>query len=257
MSLSVIPIRAFNDNYIWAIVHPEKKQIIVVDPGDAKPAIHFLKEYHYQLSGILITHHHHDHTGGINTLQQHFDCPTYGPHNSPDRQYTFSVNDGDTIDLPQFNLKLNVIEIPGHTLDHIAFYNDEWLFCGDTLFAAGCGRVFEGTPKQMLSSLDKLAALSPSLQIFCGHEYTLNNLQFAATLEPNNKALQHCIQKSQLLLGDNKPTLPTLLGDELTYNPFLRCRKNTIITAANRLSQQHCKTPVDVFTAIREEKNKH
>src|SRR5690554_324965 len=248
----VLPILVFNDNYIWAIVH--KGKAIVVDPGDAKPVQHFLQQHQLQLAGILITHWHADHTGGIaSLLQKHPDIAIIGP-----KHEAISANhliEGEQ-EITLAGISFQTLNVPGHTLEHIAFYQADngWLFCGDTLFAAGCGRIFEGTPEMMLNSLNKLAALPNNTQIFCAHEYTVSNLLFAQAVEPNNAAIEKRLQQCQALREQNHPTLPSTLAKERKTNPFLRTEEKEVIKTA---LSKHAKSDssLDVFTFLREWKN--
>ena len=220
--MTLLPIPAFTDNYIWLLENGVTAW--VVDPGEATPVLKVLREKNMQLEGILLTHHHADHSGGIAELLKHYQVPVYGPDNSPVRALiSYPLQDGSCITLG--NMAFSVIAIPGHTLDHIAFYSavDNILFCGDTLFSAGCGRVFEGTHEQMYQALLKLAALPDDTRVCCGHEYTLSNLRFAASLEPaNNDILEHQKQ-CKILRAKNLPTLPSTIAQEKKINPFLRC----------------------------------
>ncbi|MFN7096556.1 MAG: hydroxyacylglutathione hydrolase, partial [Gammaproteobacteria bacterium] len=226
---------------------------IVIDPGDAKPVVTFLQQQQLQLNAILITHHHWDHSGGVAELKHHYDVPVYGKTRETVADITHPVAENDTIKLD--NLTLDVIEIPGHTLDHIAYYAPGMLFCGDTLFSAGCGRVFEGTTAQMYASLQKIAALPDDTAIYCGHEYTLNNLLFAQTVEPDNAPLAQKLAQVRQLRHENKSTLPSLLEAEKTFNPFLRCDKSSVIAAAEKYSHTSLNDPIDVFSVIRNWKN--
>src|SRR5579862_277611 len=182
------PIPAFNDNYIWAIHDPQQNTVVVVDPGDAQAVNNYLQEHNLTLAAILITHHHWDHTNGLLELKNHFQVPVFGPAAENITGLSKPVKDSDIVVIENFSLTFQVIDIPGHTLGHIAYFateeqDEHMLFCGDTLFAAGCGKLFEGTANQMLASLTKLAALPDTTKIFCGHEYTLNNLRFAKQVE--------------------------------------------------------------------------
>lgn len=215
--LSIHPIPAFQDNYIWAIKHLPSNQCILVDPGDATPAQHFLQENHLTLHSILITHHHQDHCGGVNQLVAAAPCPVYGPATIDCCDHP--LQDQDQLFIETFGLNLQVMATPGHTLDHIVYYNDEILFCGDTLFSAGCGRLFEGTAQQMFTSLHQLAQLNDETLIYCAHEYTMNNLAFAQEIEPDNKAI---VTRRKDLKG-RACTLPSTLKLEKQINPFLRC----------------------------------
>lgn len=252
--IQIIPIPAFKDNYIW-LIH-DGSQAIVIDPGDAEPVIHTLNELRLTLHAILVTHHHQDHVGGVNALAKKYTgVNIFAPKLE---QFYFAhtqVCEPNKINLTPFAIKIAVLDIPGHTLGHIAYYmtqgDQHWLFCGDTLFGAGCGRLFEGSPEQMLNSLQKLAALPAETQVYCAHEYTLNNIDFALTLEPNNAALIDRQHYTLELRRQLKPSLPSTLALERTTNPFLRCDSQEIISA---LSLQSAPL-LQVFSTIRELKN--
>jgi hydroxyacylglutathione hydrolase len=225
------PISAFNDNYIWALISDNK--LCVVDPGDAEPVIRFARERQLQLDCILITHHHADHIGGLETLRQQWpEVIIIDPKKSTSPASPIIK----TVDWQEWHF--NVMEVPGHTLDHIVYFCDNHalpqpvLFCGDTLFAGGCGRVFEGTMTQMFNSLQLLAQLPPSTLVYCAHEYTLANLRFALTVEPDNLNLKQRIADDTQQRTMNKPTVPSTLQLELATNPFLRCHTHTVQLAA-------------------------
>lgn len=251
--LSVTPIRAFNDNYIWMLQANADAGVFVVDPGDAGPVLTTLEANNLTLAGILVTHHHPDHTGGIKRLTDRFKVPVIGPKNTAIRGITRSVNEGDRVEV--LGSTFQVMEIPGHTLDHIAFFSDQQdqslLFCGDTLFVAGCGRLFEGTAQQMYASLKKLAALSDRTQVYCAHEYTLGNLQFALAVEPENNALKSHIRVCRELREKNIPTVPSTIGGELKFNPFLRSDRQSVKAAAQSYSGELLASAVDVFRVTR------
>lgn len=241
--MNIMPIRALKDNYIWAIV--KEKAVVIVDPGEAAPVLAFLNENGFTLVGIFITHHHGDHTHGMaELLKQCGNVPVYGSHQSTIREINHHVKEGDLITCHHFTCR--AIEIPGHTLDHTAYYSesDALVFTGDTLFSAGCGRIFEGDPAMMLASLTKLAALPDNTLVYCGHEYTKANLQFAKVVEPFNQAIDTKLST----LGDC--TLPSQIGAEKTFNPFLRCQESDVIAAVGG------GTEVEVFAKVREWKNK-
>ncbi len=212
----IIPIPAFDDNYIWAIVHPLNNQVVIVDPGDAKPVKAFLQNHGLSLQAILITHHHHDHTGGLAELCQTHECIAYGP--SSMEPICQVVEDGDSVQLFNNSIHLSVIASPGHTLDHLVYYGHDWLFSGDTLFSAGCGRLFEGTAEQLWQSLQKLQLLPNNTAVYCAHEYTLDNLYFAQSLEPNNRDITIAI--NQMIA--HACTLPSTIGQEKRINPYFR-----------------------------------
>jgi len=223
-ALRISPIRAFNDNYIWCLQNGSTA--VVVDPGDHKPVLAFLKEHRLNLSAILITHHHYDHTGGILALLEHYpEINVYGPHNPNIQGITHALREGDEIELKALALSDSVLETPGHTLDHIVYYDDTRLFCGDTLFSAGCGRMFEGTPEVFYRSLQKLASLPSHTQVYCTHEYTQANIKFALSVEPNNSELNEHAQWVQTQRQHDRITLPSTIQKESEINPFLRCHK--------------------------------
>ena len=228
-TLSILNVPAFDDNYLW-IIH-DGKYAVAVDPGDADAILAALAQHHLVLSAILLTHHHADHIGGVPALLKHAAVPVYGPANDNIAAVTHALHQGDSVHLPELNLTLDVIAVPGHTLGHIAYFApvQHWLFCGDTLFAGGCGRLFEGTARQMLDSLDKLAALPDDSLVYCAHEYTLSNLRFALEVEPENTLLQQRMIAEQTKRQDGLPTVPSLLKLEKQTNPFLRSREAAVV----------------------------
>ena len=226
----------------------------VVDPGEAKPVIDYIAKHNLNLCGILITHRHHDHCGGIAELRQKCNIPVYGPEHS-NILATHVVTGRQEIFLPECNLSFEVLAIPGHTLEHIAYYcaQEQLLFCGDTLFSAGCGRVFEGTQQQMVDSLQTLASLPDDTLVYCAHEYTLKNLQFAKQVEPNNEDIERHLAFVHSL--GSKPSVPTTLALEKKINPFLRIHVATVIAAAEGEVGKPLHEGVNVFSVIREWKN--
>ena len=251
--INIEPIKAFNDNYIWLVTTNEGS--IVIDPGEADQTVNFLKENGLTLEAILITHHHFDHTGGIEDMLLFKDVDVYGPVNNISSINKQLMND-DLINV--IGIDFQVIEIPGHTLDHIAFYSETFeepiLFCGDTLFSGGCGRVFEGTFEQMHSSILKLKSLPTNTKIYAGHEYTQSNLKFALEVEPLNQKLISRYNDVQNLISTGKPTLPSTLELELEVNPFLRCQtnevQNSVIKKFNTSSHED-----EIFKALRQWKD--
>jgi hydroxyacylglutathione hydrolase len=249
---SIIPIPAFRDNYIWA-VH-SGRFAAVVDPGDAAPVLAWLDENEVELSAILATHHHADHVGGVPALRARYDVPVFGPAHETIPQRTHALREGDRIDVPGVALSLAVLDIPGHTAGHIAYCrttSDPLLFCGDTLFAAGCGRLFEGTPAQMWSSLSKLAALPPDTRVYCGHEYPLANLRFAATVEPASDDIRGRTARERDKRERGVPTLPSTIGAELATNPFLRASRPDVMSRAASHAGHPIADAVASFAALR------
>ena len=252
--MQINPIPALKDNYIWMLVDAQSSTAWVVDPGEARGVLDTLKKFNLELKGILITHHHQDHCGGIaELLHVYQNIPVYGSINSGNQHINYRVEEGQSFSC--FSLEGQVLEIPGHTLDHVAYYIAKALFCGDTLFSVGCGKVFEGTAQQMYDSLSKLSHLSDDTKIYCGHEYTLANLKFAMLVDPTNKHLQQKLEKARLALQTNGCTLPGLLGEEKKINPFLRCTAPEIIASVASHTGKHLDNPVEVFHYLREWKN--
>jgi hydroxyacylglutathione hydrolase len=231
VSVSAIP--AFTDNYIW-LLSTGGAECAVVDPGDAEPVLGALRRNELELACILLTHHHADHTGGVKRLVSASRALVFGPHDPRIPGQDRRLREGDTIELPGLDLEFEVIEVPGHTSTHIAFYGHGCLFCGDTLFSVGCGRLFEGTAEQMQVSLDKLAALPAATRVFCAHEYTLANCDFALEVEPDNEALRKRASAVEAARAAGRITLPSNLGEERAVNPFLRSREPGVVRAARR-----------------------
>ena len=246
---TIIAIPAFSDNYIWLLHNGQNA--VVVDPGDAAPVIAALQQLKLNLCAILITHHHSDHIDGVAALLKHQAAPVYAPQYEQFKFEHIKLAEGDVVILPQIGLAFNVMWLPGHTLGHIAYVNDNYLFCGDTLFGAGCGRLFEGSPAQMLHSLQRLKSLSPATQVFCTHEYTAKNIDFALTLDPTNTDLIDRKQQVKQLIAQQTPSLPSTIELELKTNPFLRCDQASIFEH----SHAENKNELSVFTAIRNLRN--
>lgn len=249
MSLYPIPLPAFQDNYIWCLASAGRA--LVVDPGDAEVVERWLQEQGLTLAIILITHHHADHIGGLATLKQRHSPAVYGPDEAiPGLDHV--LHGGETLALRNFGA-VRVLGVPGHTRSHIAYHlpGSELLFCGDTLFSAGCGRLFEGTAAQMYASLQALAALPDNTLVCCAHEYTLANLRFAAVIEPDNRDRSLRELRAQEMRNHARPTLPVRLADERRYNPFLRCSEPAVIQAARMKSGHPLSAGLEVFTALR------
>jgi hydroxyacylglutathione hydrolase len=255
MSFTVAPVPAFDDNYLWVLRNGDKA--VVVDPGDAAPVRAYLAREGLSLTAILVTHHHPDHIGGLAELAASGAAalPVYGPRDERISGITRHVVQGDTVSLPEIGARLQVLEVPGHTRSHIAYYGASSLFCGDTLFACGCGRLFEGTAQQMSASLAKFTALPDDTRVYCAHEYTLSNIRFARAVEPGNAALAAREARDTATRQQGKPTVPFTLADEKASNPFLRCDQPEIIASAAQHAGVALHTPVEVFAAVREWKN--
>ena len=250
MTLQIQAIKAFNDNYIWCLT--KGNQCVVVDPGDASPVIAHCEAHNLVLSAILITHHHWDHTNGLADLvSRHPRIPVYGPLNPDIALVNHRVQQDDLIKLEDFELEFRVLAVPGHTLDHIAFYAKGLLFCGDTLFSAGCGRLFEGSASQMHQSLSKLAALPGDTLVYCTHEYTLANIKFALAVEPMNKALLEYQLWAQQQREQQLATLPSTIAQERAINPFLRCDAAQVRASVEAFWQQNIIDEESTFAALR------
>jgi hydroxyacylglutathione hydrolase len=248
VNVSIHAISAFKDNYVWLLANG--KRCIAVDPGDAKPVLSYLKQHDLVLEALLITHHHWDHCNGIMSLRQQYALDVYGPSQEELPHCDHPLKHGDTVELPGFP-SFEVLDIPGHTAGHIAFYTPGWLFCGDTLFTAGCGRVFTGTAQQMLSSLDQLNSLPAETLVYCGHEYTLKNLQFAQCVEPNNPAIAQRLRETQTLREQSLPSVPASLAIERLTNPFLRVREASVQQAVSQHSALALTDACEVFAQLR------
>ena len=252
--LEVVPVKAFKDNYVWTLRNAT--HAAVVDPGEARPVLDYLASENLALAAILATHHHPDHVGGIGELVEKFRVPVFGPKHEPIPTLTQPVSEGDTVRIPELGVSFSVLDIPGHTRAHIAYYGAGSLFCGDTLFACGCGRLFEGTAQQMYTSLDKLRALPDETKVYCGHEYTLANIGFAKGVEPGNNALATREERDRRLREQGLPTVPSTMREEKATNPFLRCTEPAVVESVNKYLGARVSDPVRVFAAIREWKNR-
>ena len=255
--MNLLPLPAFTDNYIW-MLH-DGRQAIVVDPGEAAPVEQALHRWGLTLQAILVTHHHAGHVGGVDALRTATGAQVYGPAREHIPEPLVRLAQGDTVNV--LGLQFQVIDVPGHTAGHIAYYCPDMdsaplLFCGDTLFSGGCGRLFEGTPAQMLDSLDRLAALPGNTRVCCTHEYTLSNLKFARAVEPGNAALLHYSSQCEALRAQNQPTLPSQMALERDINPFLRVRQSPVAQAAQGYDAQvSLDDAVAVLAALRQWKN--
>lgn len=254
-------IPALHDNYIWALCESAKtgRRAAVVDPGEAAPVRAWLRANSAQLGAILVTHHHWDHTGGIADLLREQTVPVYGParEHAPIPGLTHPLHGGERFIVEELGLEFTALHVPGHTLGAIAYHGHGWLFSGDTLFSAGCGRLFEGTPAMMHGSLSRLAALPPATQLYCGHEYTAGNLQFALAVEPGNPAIAARLQAVRGLRQAGRPSLPSMLRDELECNPFLRCAAPGVRESVARQLGHEPADEVETFAALRRWKDQY
>jgi len=250
--MNIQSIKAFNDNYIWLINTNEGN--LVIDPGESQPVMDYMQQHQLRLTDILITHHHYDHVGGIVDLRKNIDGKVFGPNNPQIEGLDAQVTEGMTVQ--SCGLEFQVLEIPGHTLDHIAYFlangSQPRLFCGDTLFSVGCGRVFEGTPQQMFASLEKLNALPANTLMYCAHEYTLANLKFAQAVEPNNSYITEHIEVCQRQRDADLPTLPSTMELERKINPFLRCSEIGLRQSLeNKIQDAKTVSDVEIFKYLR------
>ncbi|MCB5160606.1 hydroxyacylglutathione hydrolase [Marinomonas algarum] len=258
--MTVFPLPAFQDNYIWILQDKESSAIWAIDPGDAEVVTQYCKNEGKNLRGILITHHHKDHTGGVAALKDDTNCSVFGPAHLS-HLVTHPVDQGDHLTV--FSHQFDVLATPGHTLDHLCYFSESlhsdqtpMLFCGDTLFRGGCGRIMEGTPEQMLKAMNTIASLPDNTKIYGTHEYTLANYRFALSLEPDNTELQRNYLRCQTLREQQQPTLPTELHIEKKTNPFLRSHLSTVKTmAAQQLNEEISLNPVLAFSQVRRAKD--
>src|SRR5258708_15252872 len=251
--LAIHAVPAFRDNYIWILARGGNAA--AVDPGDARPVEAFLAQRGLKLTAVLATHHHADHVGGVAALASHWRCPTFGPAREVAESLDTRLREKDRFEVPGIGVRLETVDIPGHTAGHIALTGDGMLFCGDTLFACGCGRLFEGTPAQMVDSLAKLARLPGVTRVYCGHEYTVANIRFAQAVEPGNRALDARKERDTAKQLRGEPTLPSTIAEEIATNPFLRCNEPAVIAAAEKHAGRKPEAPVEAFAESRQWNN--
>jgi hydroxyacylglutathione hydrolase len=253
--LTLYPIPSRSDNYIWALANTDNRKAVIIDPGEAQPVIDWLSENTYTLTDILITHHHHDHIDGLPALIEKYQPTVYVAAQDNIQGTTHALNGGETIDIASLNLSFEVIAIPGHTHSHLAYYAEPYLFCGDTLFSVGCGRVLGGTIEQLHQSLVYLKKLPDDTLVCCAHEYTLGNIHFAKTIDPNNKDLLEYEKQVKNLRKQNRPSLPVLLKTEKAVNPFLRTDLPEVQKAIAESVGQPVTSSFEAFKAMRKSKD--
>lgn len=262
MAMHINPIPIFDDNYVWVVRRQSSdQQVIIVDPGDAEPVIKWLEKNSLVPVAIFITHHHYDHVNGVNKILEVFQgdsqgdstIPVYGPATETIVCVSHPLIGGQQVTVSQLGLTFQVLDLPGHTLGHIAYLRDDALFSGDTLFSAGCGRLFEGTPAQMYQSLMLLADLPDETKVYCTHEYTLSNLAFATSIEPDNCDITAYAKIVREQRAAGHPSLPTTIGREKQINPFLRVTHPDVISSVCRQAniEEKNKNNVDIFAALR------
>jgi hydroxyacylglutathione hydrolase len=245
------PIPVFSDNYVWVLQSDSDATAAVVDPGDGLAVLAAFERRGLEPNAVLLTHHHADHVGGVDELRERYQIPVFGPARESIKEVDRPVAETDTVPLPDLGIELEVIDVPGHTAGHVAYNGPGFVLCGDTLFAGGCGRVFEGTPEQMFASIGKLVALGADTAVYCAHEYTVNNLRFAAEVEPQNDELHQRLAAALELREKDEPTVPSSLAEELRTNPFLRCGQPSVRAAAERFAGTPLGTEVEVFATVR------
>ncbi|HET7371195.1 MAG TPA: hydroxyacylglutathione hydrolase [Gammaproteobacteria bacterium] len=248
--LTVTAIPALRDNYIW-LLKGETERVAIVDPGEAEPVLARLQADQLELAAILVTHHHSDHTDGIRALRAHRDVPVFGPAADGIGGVTEALDADAPFEVPGLDITFQALATPGHTRGQAAYFGEGAVFTGDTLFSAGCGRLFEGTAEQMWTSLARLRALPPETRVYCGHEYTQSNLRFAAEVEPDNQSIEERQAWASERRAAGQPTLPSTIGDEIEFNPFLRADRDSVRAGAEKNMGESLNDPVAVFAALR------
>ncbi|CAE6698569.1 hydroxyacylglutathione hydrolase [Candidatus Nitrotoga fabula] len=251
--IKIIALPAFRDNYIWTLHN--QQYAVVVDPGDASPVLDYLDRHNLRLVAILCTHHHHDHTDGIHRLHELYSVPVYGPSLEAIPCVSHTPDDGEIIEISELPVRMQVMHVPGHTRRHIAYAGASGVFCGDTLFGCGCGRIFDGTVEQLFHSLKRLASLPDETRVYCTHEYTEVNIRFALACEPGNARLRQRQADTQSLRAAGLPTLPSTIALEKATNPFLRCNVPEIVARVSGLTQVNNTGEFGVFSALRTLRN--
>ena len=251
----VTPIPALRDNYIWLVKNSANRRTLIIDPGEAGPVIAAIDGMQLLPEAILVTHHHWDHTNGIEELVERYQIAVYGPAWENIKCKTQGLKQGQQLKIAALGLGFDILDVPGHTAGAVAYYGHGMVFSGDTLFAAGCGRLFEGTAEQMHASLNKFKRLPADTLLYCGHEYTHANLQFAQAVEPDNKLISERLQTAKSLLRQKCPSLPVTLALELQTNPFLRCEQKTVVASAGQRARRQCQPGADAFAVIRQWKD--
>ncbi|MBI5780500.1 MAG: hydroxyacylglutathione hydrolase [Rhodocyclales bacterium] len=248
-ALEILPLPAFEDHYIWCL--RRAGLVAIVDPGAAQPVLDHLGRSGDRLCAILVTHHHHDHIDGIAELTAHHPVPVFAPGAEAITGTTQAVSGGDRLALPELGVEFEVLDLAGHTRGHVGYYRPGTLFCGDTLFGCGCGRLFEGTPAQLHAALQRIGVLPPLTLAYCAHEYTASGIRFAQSVEPGNAAVAIRGAEIARLRAAQQPTVPFTIADELATNPFLRCREAEVIAAVGRRLARAPADEVEVFAALR------
>ena len=249
--LEIRPVPVFADNYVWIVEREGENRVAVVDPGDGPPVIAALEDLGLEVGAVLITHHHRDHVGGLAQIIDRYHPAVYGSGDDSIPGVDHPVADGETVSLSDLGLDLEVVTLPGHTINHLGYVASKIVFVGDTLFAGGCGRVFEGTPAQMHDSLMRLASLAPETKAYCAHEYTIANLRFARLVEPDNRVLGSRLEAAEAARTAGRPTVPSTIAYELETNPFLRCSEPAVVAAAEARAGRSLKPGAEVFTVVR------